>query len=98
MNIQFLVLSLTGVIAAAADLFVFHKLLGSPSDPSHKLAWVFVLLVLPIVGAVFWSLSNLSASQHEVVRPMTKASPRPAQTPHRHLSPARPAASAWSMP
>lgn len=73
MNIQFLVLSLTGVIAAAADLFVFLKLLGSPSDPSHKLAWVFVVLVLPIVGAVFWSLSNLSASQHEVVRPMTEA-------------------------
>jgi hypothetical protein len=90
MNIRFLVISLTCVIAVAADLFVFLKLLGSPSDPAHKLAWVFVLLELPIVGAVFWSLSNLSASQHEVVRPMTEASEvdeRTHQTRRQHQRP-----------
>lgn len=46
--------TLIAIIVMAADIWAMISILGSPSPAGTKVAWVLVILLLPVLGLLVW--------------------------------------------
>jgi hypothetical protein len=47
---------LFGVIILLADIFAIMKVLKSRAPDVHKILWIVVIALLPLVGLIIWYL------------------------------------------
>lgn len=43
-----------GLLLLIADIYAIVKTLGSSASTGSKVLWVIVILLLPILGVIFW--------------------------------------------
>jgi hypothetical protein len=43
-----------GLLILIADIYAIVKTLGSSASTGSKVLWVIVILLLPILGVIFW--------------------------------------------
>ena len=45
-----------GIIVLALDIWAIVNILQSNSETSKKVLWTILVLILPVIGFVFWAL------------------------------------------
>jgi len=45
---------LFGVLALVADIYAILKIAQSPARIEHKVVWITLVLILPLVGFIAW--------------------------------------------
>ncbi len=47
---------LIGLVILIADIYAIVKILGSGASTGAKVLWVFIILLLPVIGFILWLL------------------------------------------
>ena len=47
---------LIGLVILIADIYAIVKILGSGALTGAKVLWVFIILLLPVIGFILWLL------------------------------------------
>ncbi|MXN63580.1 hypothetical protein GR183_01575 [Stappia sp. GBMRC 2046] len=47
---------LLGLLVLAADIYAIIKTIGSGASTGAKVIWTLVILILPVLGVIFWFL------------------------------------------
>ena len=47
-------MSLGGLLVLTADIYAIVKTLGSSASTGSKVLWIIVILLLPVIGVIFW--------------------------------------------
>ena len=47
---------LIGLVILIADIYAIDKILGSGASTGAKVLWVFIILLLPVIGFILWLL------------------------------------------
>jgi hypothetical protein len=47
-------MSLGGLLVLIADIYAIVKTLGSSASTGSKVLWIIVILLLPVIGVIFW--------------------------------------------
>jgi hypothetical protein len=54
--------SIIGLLVLVLDIIAIVKLLGGSSSAQHKLLWIILILLLPVIGMVLYFLIGQEAS------------------------------------
>ena len=49
---------LIGLVILIADIYAIVKILGSGALTGAKVLWVFIILLLPVIGFILWLLTG----------------------------------------
>ncbi len=47
-------MGLGGLLVLIADIYAIVKTLGSSASTGSKVLWIIVILLLPVLGVIFW--------------------------------------------
>jgi len=47
---------IAALLILALDIWAILNIVGSPATPGSKTLWVLAILLLPVLGVVFWLL------------------------------------------
>lgn len=49
---------LLGLVILALDIWAILKIIGSSAGTGAKVLWIFLILILPVIGLIIWLIAG----------------------------------------